>query len=316
MAIEPLPLDDHTLAQFIAIYKGRPLNESVKKACRGPDGRYVPLLVRMALAGGASQEDGVKTVADLYFGYLMQLFQSEFPNDSKKKLDRLNDAARWCMETYWKDGLRRRPFAATDLQKALLSAGVLVGDRSSDPREVWFVHDSLQTYLTAYGLWRLDLEGYSGAPKVTSEGAWFKWARRSILLRAAADPLFAQAQADILISGGSELFQMCVAVFGVDTLRPFLRDEVQRWAEEYYDNMRKKDILAALPADVQAEVQSKRNLEKLLKEAADLSFERDQKDDGRRVVELYAGVARLVYKLETEVVNKENAKPEIQTVGR
>jgi hypothetical protein len=61
MAVEPLPLDDNTLNQFIAGYKGRPLNESVKRACRGPDGKYVPLLVRMALAGGASQEDGVKT---------------------------------------------------------------------------------------------------------------------------------------------------------------------------------------------------------------------------------------------------------------
>jgi hypothetical protein len=47
-----------------------------------------------------------------------------------------------------------------------------------------------------------------------------------------------------------------------------------------------------------------------------LSFERDQKDDGGRVVELYAGVARLVYKKVTEVVNTENAKPEVQTVGR
>jgi hypothetical protein len=246
----------------------------------------------------------------------MQLLQSEFPDDSKKKLDRLNDAARWCLETYWKDGLRRRPFAATDLQKALLGAGVLVGDRSTDPREVWFVHDSLQTYLTAYGLWRLDLEGYSGAPKVSSEGAWFKWARRPILLRAAADPLFAQAQADIVISGGSELFQMCVAVFGVDTLRPFLRDEVKRWAEDHYENMKKDDILAALPADVRTEVQGTRKREELLKGAADLSFERDQKDDGRRVVELYAGVARLVYKKVTEAAGEHDVRLEVQTVGR
>jgi hypothetical protein len=47
-----------------------------------------------------------------------------------------------------------------------------------------------------------------------------------------------------------------------------------------------------------------------------LSFERDQNDDGRRVMKLYAGVARLVYKKVTQVVNKENAKPEVQTVGR
>ena len=128
--------------------------------------------------------------------------------------------------------------------------------------------------------------------------------------------MFTQAQADIVISGGSELFQMCVAVFGVDTLRPFLRDEVKRWAEEHYENMKKDDILAALPADVRTEVQGTRKREELLKEAAESSFEWDQTDDRRRVVELYAGVARLVYKKETEVVNKENVKPEAQTVGR
>jgi hypothetical protein len=78
--------------------------------------------------------------------------------------------------------------------------------------------------------------------------------------------------------------------------------------------MRKDDIKDALPADVRAEVQSKRKREQLLKEAAELCFERDQNDDGRRVVELYAGIARLVYKMETEVVNEEDAKPEVQTV--
>jgi HEAT repeat protein len=291
MTVEPLPLDDNTLNQFIAGYNGQPLHESVKKACRGADGRYVPLLVRMALAGGASQADGVRTVADLYFGYLMQLFQSEFPDDSEKKLNRLGKTARWCVETYWKDGERRQRYDGKDLQKALLGAGVLVADRSENPREVWFVHDTLQSYLTAEGLWRLDGKEYAEEPKVTKEGAWFRWTRGHVLLRAAADPEFTKAQADIVISGESELFQMCVAVFGVDSLRPFLRDEVKRWAEEYYDNMRKNDIRAALPAEVLVEVQSKRNVKKLLKKAAELSFERDQKDDGRRVVKLYAGVA-------------------------
>jgi hypothetical protein len=80
--------------------------------------------------------------------------------------------------------------------------------------------------------------------------------------------------------------------------------------------MKKDDILAALPADVRTEVQGTRKREELLKEAAESSFEWDQTDDRRRVVELYAGVARLVYKKETEVVNKENVKPEAQTVGR
>ena len=128
--------------------------------------------------------------------------------------------------------------------------------------------------------------------------------------------MFTQAQADIVISGGSELFQMCVAVFGVDTLRPFLRDEVKRWAEEHYENMKKDDILAALPADVRTEVQGTRKREELLKGAADLSFERDQKDDGRRVVELYAGVARLVYKKVTEAAGEHDVRLEVQTVGR
>jgi HEAT repeat protein len=177
MTVEPLPLDDNTLKQFIDRYNGPSLTESLKRACRGPNGGYVPLLVRIALTLDANQRDEVKSVADLYFGYLMQLFQSEFPDDSEKKLNRLGKTARWSVETYWKDGVRRRPYTGTEPQKALLGGGVLVGDRSTDPSEVWFVHDTLQTYLTAYGLWRLDREGYAKAPDVTTEGAWFRWTR-------------------------------------------------------------------------------------------------------------------------------------------
>jgi hypothetical protein len=323
MAVEPLPLDDRTLNQFIDGYRGRPLNESVKKACRGPDGRYVPLLVRMAIAGGASQEAKEKMLADIYYYYLMRLFPSKTPDDDAEKLARLYDAARWCVETYWKDGERWQRYGATNLQKALYDAGVLVGDSSELPRKVRFVYDMLQSFLTAYGLWLLDGKEYAEAPKVTKEGAWFRWTRGHVLLRAAADPMFTKDQADIMISGGSEMFQMCVAVFGVDTLRPFLRDEVERWAKDHYENMKKDDVLAALPADVRAEVQSKTNRKHLLKKATELSFEWDQNDDkpdkkeyGRRVVELYSGVARLVYKKVTEVVSKDNAQPEAPPAGK
>jgi hypothetical protein len=91
---------------------------------------------------------------------------------------------------------------------------------------------------------------------------------------------------------------------------------VEHWAEEHYENMRKDDILAALPVDVRAEVEGTRKREDLLKEAVDLSFERDQKDDGRRVVEIYAGVARLVYKKVTEAAGEHDVRLEVQTVGR
>jgi hypothetical protein len=47
MTVEPRRLDDASLDLFVAHYGGQPLPPPVKIACRGAEGTYLPILVRM-----------------------------------------------------------------------------------------------------------------------------------------------------------------------------------------------------------------------------------------------------------------------------
>ncbi|WP_224363050.1 hypothetical protein [Hyalangium versicolor] len=119
----------------------------------------------------------------------------------------------------------------------LLRAGVLIPDESNlrpghEPRQVRFFHDSMQSYLTARGLFQ----------QAHEEQTW------EILQRAAGDPLFAVGQAGLGFEAGSELFQMCLQVFGPEArLRHELRRQLHEWAYLYDDDLNKRDITSAVP---------------------------------------------------------------------
>src|SRR5207244_2190222 len=116
-----------------------------------------------------------------------------------------------------RDGNRRPAPDGKELQQHLRQAGILLPDlRETDPARVWFFHDLMQSYLTAYGLWRIVQKKDDKPPTMEPEDSWVGWTAEGVLLRAAADAKFAGAKADLLISDASELLQMCVAVFEGD----------------------------------------------------------------------------------------------------
>src|SRR5262249_31001009 len=90
---------------------------------------------------------------------------------------------------------------------------------------------------------------------------------------------------------------MCLATYGPkDDLRRWLHDELSGWAETYEEDLRRQDVVNAIPDRVRQQVEHIHGVEKLLLKAVYAWFASDQE---RRTVEqlgqLYAGIATLVY---------------------
>jgi HEAT repeat protein len=310
MTAEPRRLDETTLVAFITHYGGRGLSEPIKAACRGRDQTYLPILVRMAMTLGGDG-DSAATVADVYRGYFLRLFEAQFP-DEAKRFKRLDYAARWCLATYWKDGLRRRTYDASAMQQGLLQAGVLIPADSLVPTgEVQFFHDSMQSFLTAHGLGVLDAaaDGYGRLPRPKDARAGGSWDRGRVLLWAAANAKFTKARADILPTGGTELFQMYLAAFRPwDELRPWLHGELKKWAQNHDEDLRRKDVLEAIPSAIVTLTKGIRGAGKLLAAAADACLDADERQGSLELLGiLYARIAPLVYDLREGGAKQQSA---------
>jgi hypothetical protein len=166
--LEPRRLDDTTLPAFVTNYAkadakvlNRPptaLSPQLQSACRGGDGTYLQILVRLAVRFSG---DGDTTVADLYrrtFTGLLRASQSE-----QASADLLDEAGKVSVETYWSNGYRKLAYAQAPAARKvvlgkLLAANILMPAArerpGEDPREVQFFHDSMQSYLTAVGLFK------------------------------------------------------------------------------------------------------------------------------------------------------------------
>jgi hypothetical protein len=187
------------------------------------------------------------------------------------------------------------------LQQSLKQAGVLVPVGGiTEAKEVKFFHDSMQSYLTAKGLSEEDKSGYGNLPRPADDGDG-AWDRRRVLFRAAGDGRFADAHSDIVLTGGSELFQMILATFGDKAaLRECLRTEVQTWADAHHQNLRLVDFKAALPKSVARKAKSFADNKELLTKAVEVAFEADEHSDTVEALgALYGGLAPLIWKLES-----------------
>jgi HEAT repeat protein len=298
LVVETRRLDESSLGLFVKHYGGTELARPVKDACRGLDGTYLPILVRMSMTIKQTGEGGL-SVADLYRSYFLKLFEAQFPNE-KNRIAQLDETSCWCLETYWRDGQRRRRYEATDLQQRLLRAGVLIAaDNLDPPKEVQYFHDSMQSYLTAYGLFAQDGQSYAKLLRPVDDPTEKPWNRERVLLWAAANEKFVPAQADLLQTGGTELLQMCLATFTPqDALRQWLHDELVIWAETYEEDLRRRDVVNAIPVSVRQQVEKIRGVAKLLMKAAEVCLSSDEE---RKSVELlgrlYGGIATLIYEI-------------------
>ncbi|MDY7225676.1 hypothetical protein [Hyalangium rubrum] len=243
--VQPRRLDEETLGWFIDAYRpeGAPeLRAELLAACRGPDGTYLPILVRLALMFGHGPASNVSELYEAAFRGLLRRQDSSLHDAEDSELLAWSSAL--CLRTYWANGVRalryRNAPERPQLEK-LLKAGVLIPDepsleRSQTPLQVRFFHDSMQSYLTACGLF-------------AQEHARPTW---EVLWRAAADPLFTSAQSELLAGAGSELFQMCLEVFGPEErLRRELQRQLLEWSRLYDDSLTKRDIIQAVPTPLQ-----------------------------------------------------------------
>jgi hypothetical protein len=240
LVAEPLRLDEQGLGLFISGYASGTdgaLGEDTRRACRAPDGTYLPILVRLALRFGQGSSSSIATLYDEAFrGLLRQHGQGAGGEDTEL----LAWAGALCLRTYWANGIRSLRYRNVPEQeplRKLLQAGVLVPDDPSvsadhDPSQVRFFHDSMQSYLTARGLF-------------AQEHAQDTW---DLLWRAAADPRFTRAGFELVPGGGSELFEMCLHVFGPEEkLSRELQRQLLGWAYLYDDDLTKRDIARAVP---------------------------------------------------------------------
>jgi hypothetical protein len=310
MVVEPQRLDEAMLGQFVTHYGGTVLPPSLKAACRGgPDSNYLPILVRMAMTVPEDGDAGA-SFADIYRRYFLRLFESQYP-DEGQRFARLGEAGNWCLDTYWKDGLRKRAYDASEIERQLMRAGVLISadnrtsraNGQSPPREVQFFHDSMQSYLTAHALASQDSKQYMQLPRPADDDSKKHWHRSRVLLWAAANSKFGGARSDILQTGGSELFQMCLASFAPrEGLRQWIRDELLSWAGDHADNLRALDVRKVVPKKLVSHFEDTRGASEILKAAVQESFDADEKADSLNVLgTLYAGIAPLIYDLEEHV---------------
>ncbi len=248
--VQPRRLDEQTLDWFVSAYcaEGESgLGDDLREACRGPDGTYLPILVRLAILFGNFSEHGrARSISALYDAAFRSLLRKQGTSTSEAE-DReiLAWTSAFCCRTYWADGvraLRYRNSPEREQLERLLRAGVLIPDephmeQTHAPRQVRFFHDSMQSYLTACGLFA----------QAHGQPTW------EVLWRAAGDPLFTSAQSELASGGGSELFQMCLQVFGPEErLRKELQRQILEWARVYDDTLTKRDIIDQVPSELRS----------------------------------------------------------------
>jgi hypothetical protein len=249
--VEPQRLDEGTIDAFEAAYRESdarrecrtalpPLSSGLRAACKGPDGTFLPILVRLAIQAGA---DGTESIAGIYENAFLKLLRDE--GGGHAILDR---SAMLCLETYWVDGYRTLAYAVAaterlDLLDRLVDASILVSTderrrpHGGRPRQVKFFHDSMQSYLTARGL--------------ATKGQW------DALPRAAGDPIFNRARSDLILANqASELFQMCLNVFESEQLLDRLRRDLDSWANSKGRSLSLDNVMTAIPSHLQPHLET------------------------------------------------------------
>jgi hypothetical protein len=309
--MEPNRLEDSTLKIFEESYiasdkelaktDSAPLSPQLKQACRAPDGTYLPILIRFAIRAGG---EGVQNIADLYSVTFAQLLRSQAKDTLNTDL--LDQACKLCVDTYWKSGYRTLPYALVEYDRRvlltkLLNAGILIpADEirnriSGEPKQLRFFHDSMQSFLTARGLY----------VSCQDNDDW------SVLQRAAGEPKFIMAQSDLFLGEGSELFQMCIYIFTpLDKLLNTLRAHLYTWSEKHDGDLRKNEVISSVPEELENELKTlvgpSDGAGAALKRAIPLCFTPDVEHSLRNAAVLYSKIARLLWPFITSVTESKD----------
>ncbi len=307
VAIEPCGLDEESAKAFYWEYAKqdaahlkkefnadavRRRRDRLLPACRGKDGSYLPLLVRLC---SRADTDEASSINEIYRITLEKLIERVTGGATEATAKMVRGAEQLALDSYWEDQSRsfsrERPAPEqTQLVDDLLRAGVLaVADSqdwrqhvSSNPQYVRFFHESVQSYLTAKGL--------------ANAKSW------KCFGRAAGDRDFLKAEIDLGDGVGPELFQMCLHVFEPKwKLRQTLEAELMQWTEIYREVLRIVDVKKGLtPAD-QLALEAKltgppSDASGYLRLAVKLALEEDAKNDSaEHLGRLFAQVAPIAW---------------------
>ena len=327
MLVHPQPLNDRNLDSFVSHYGGTILKEPLRCACQiqrgdGKDAEYLPILVRLAVL---LEKDGGRatSVADIFKQYFLQLYRNIILDG--QRLAKLIEAANWCVGAYWVDGVRKRSYSGSALEQELLKAGVLIGDKSGFPNEIRFVHDSMQSYLTAYGL--VHLPDYASLPPVDNHRTG-SWNQATVLLRIASKMCFVDQEGSIFSWKGSELFQMYVASTPdekKETLYKTIQGSLLEWADQFKDELKLSQVVKAIQPDgseMRQEFEDiRRSFEKRLNKQRELLImatnaffnERRIPSHGHLLYRLYAAIAPVIGTLQETMKDNNSFQHEVQT---
>jgi hypothetical protein len=316
LLVEPQRLTEENLEAFEKVYLEQdrqqpnsvaaPLSATMKAACRAADHTYLPLLVRLAVLVGGGTEGSVAEVYRKTFHLLLSRTEAADP-------ELLDAAARMCVSTYWQNGYRLLAFEGVpsrrrEVMQKLWNAGILV------PHDVWpdpirpsprmlrFFHDSMQSYLTALGLFRgrseedEQIDGWRG------------------LGRAAGDSVF-RDKSDMVSETAAELFQMCLHVFiPPEQLRDVFRLDIAAWIETYERGLSKDDVLKACPMDLgralELQLEASESAGSFLKKAVKLCAQVELEDEVRYLGILYGKLAPRIWQIaQGEAAARPRAQP-------
>jgi hypothetical protein len=322
MAIEPCKLDDDSVKGFISAYARtdalatlasnerptpvpgeekerriaalmQPVTQRMEQLlplCRSKDGTFLPLLVRLCTLAA---EENITSVDEIYASTLYRLIERTTRDSTRALATVLLAAEQLASRTYWEEQARiflleRSAAEETVTADDLLRMGILVAaDKvsrlSPRPRAVRFLHDSVQSYLTAKAL--------------------FHSATWDCFYRAAGDPFFSSAETDLGGGPAPELLQMCLQAFAPKSrVRRVLADELRKWAGAYYEVFSVEQIKKGLSPDARAQVErelaeSSNGADVYLRRAIELATEEDlAADEAKCVGLLFSALAPIVWK--------------------
>ena len=236
--VVPQKLDDTNIAKFEQNYlgAGHNLEQNVRAICRDQKGNYLPILVRLAiLYSGQSSEFKPSTVNELYAEVVRSLTKLNYISD---------DLVDISTQSYFNKG-RREVFliqSNEEIINIVRDSGLLIPlngfhDHSATATKYKFLHDSIQSFLVAYGIFQ----------KYDNDDQSFDLTE--LFFDLATKDIYTKDQSSVIFNAGSELFQMTVIEFenkGYD-LTSLFKKQISEYVEEYANDISVNALLNSLP---------------------------------------------------------------------
>jgi hypothetical protein len=303
MIVEPQALNQENARTFISEYAiadkvsvpAEQLDDILAAAKTGEEA-YSPILLRF----GMLLDETAATLAKIYQKTIDRLLGSDAA-DPKAHATLVSAARALAAQTYWTERQRRfalpRPTEEENgTAKRLLKCGLLISaerhpGRVAVPDTARFLHDSIQSYLTARWL--------------AEHGEWDCFAR------AAGDPVFASSRTDQASACVSELLYMCTMVFEPKwRVEEKLSSDLLVWSEKHATILSIADVERGVDERLRASASAATEVSAAAHLAQAVNAIRAIEDEATRrlaMTSLYGAIASRVWSDEKKPVGNQNA---------